>query len=725
MNHSDQRIVLKAFSRTLDQEAHNLQQYPQLLWQQMYNRLQWVGGENGGGELASIIEPELHERSKTGRRTWLHSLVRLRESSGLIRTLTGHAGPVQSVAYSPGGQLIASGSHDNTVKIWDAYSGAEIVTLAVWDPETSADISRSRGGVRATAFSADGTKIVATYWDGARFWDVTSGQVTETINFACSIVLSPDGRRMLWFEIPAVLGPVPEFMHDPEWKQFASTIEQYPIGIWDAKTKKAIAWLEGKGPIAFSPECSRAISLIDGNTLALWDAETWDQVTTLKAHNNPVCICEFSPDGSRILSGSRGGTLQIWDSSTGCELSVLEDHTGCLYSAAFSPDGQHVVAAGEDLALRLWEMESAQQTGYFAGHASGHRPGFEGSYPANGVYSVAFSPDGNKIVSGGGDWTIKIWDSHAYSKMIPANGHDGWVSNIAISPDGKRVVSAGSDGFIKHWDANAGSLISTSNGGGPLAFSPDGKRLISSRHDSDPELLDAETGQVIAVLAAKNHRVGVVAFSPDGTKIASGSFDYRDLPGAGPGLFMQAALSGEPVTLIVWDSETGRALRNLSFGSSVVSLAFSPGNTRIASTGSEFAVWDAATGEKVMSLVEGSALDNSCAAFSPNGNCIVFGSWDGALTLWDALTGTKVGAIAGHLAGVRGIMWCPNGSHIVSISDDATLRFWDAEEGICVAVLPCAGRVHCCGIDASGIRTCCGDDGGNVHIFELMGGRSR
>ena len=134
---SDQRLVLEAFAKILGREAHNLTPGPDLLWQQMYNRLQWVDGPENGGVVSGVLAPELEERSKPGAGLWLHLLTRLRESGALIRVLAGHTGLVGAVAYSPDGSRIVSGSgtrflsgsEDNTLKVWDAVSGAELATL--------------------------------------------------------------------------------------------------------------------------------------------------------------------------------------------------------------------------------------------------------------------------------------------------------------------------------------------------------------------------------------------------------------------------------------------------------------------------------------------------------------------------------------------------------------------------------------------------------------------
>ncbi len=177
-----QKTVLKAFSRALGREAHVLTQYPDLLWQQLHNRLQWEE------EVEQLIAPDLAQRSAPGARPWLKTTTRLRESTALHRTLTGHKGMVFDCAISPDGAWILSASEDKTLKIWDASTGIDQMTF-----------SGHTNSIRACAISPDGRWIVSGSLDQTlKVWDALNGKEKFTLRghtaSVTACVISPNGR---------------------------------------------------------------------------------------------------------------------------------------------------------------------------------------------------------------------------------------------------------------------------------------------------------------------------------------------------------------------------------------------------------------------------------------------------------------------------------------------------------------------------------------------------
>src|SRR5450759_1000680 len=163
---SPYRATLGAFSRALGREAHVLIKQPDLLWQQLYNRLQWEGPP-----LAGRLSTERERRSRPGAHPWIHRYSRLRESEALVRTLTGHGASVTACAVSPDGTWIVSASGDKTLKIWDAATGRELHTL-----------TGHTKSVRACAVSPDGTWIVSASSDKTlKIWDVATGTERTTL----------------------------------------------------------------------------------------------------------------------------------------------------------------------------------------------------------------------------------------------------------------------------------------------------------------------------------------------------------------------------------------------------------------------------------------------------------------------------------------------------------------------------------------------------------------
>ncbi|MFM9963051.1 MAG: protein kinase domain-containing protein [Planctomycetaceae bacterium] len=584
-------------------------------------------------------------------------------------TLNGHSEPVMSVSFSPDGKRIVSGSHDKTLKVWDAQTGELVLTLnghskfvfcvsfspdgkrivsgsldktlKVWDAQTGESLLTLNGHsdwVRSVSFSPDGKRIVSDSMNGTlKVWNAQTGEPVLTLNGheegVTYVSFSPDGKRIVSGSLDATLM------------------------VWDVQTGEPVLTLNGHSgsvmSVSFSPDGKRIVSGSRDNTLKVWDAQTGEPVLTLKGHSNAVESVSFSPDGKRIVSGSGDATLKVWDAQTGEPLLTLNGHSGGVSSVSFSPDGKRIVSGSVDNTLKVWNAQTGGPVPTFNGHSEA-------------AMSVSFSPDGKRIVSGSGDKTLKVWDAQTGETVLALNGHSDAVTSVSFSLDGKRIVSGSFDKTLKVWDVQTGETVLTLNGHSghvmSVSFSSNGKRIVSGSNDNTLKVWDAETGEPVLTLNGHSEQVTSVSFSPDGKRIVSGSVDK---------------------TLKVWDAQTGEPVLTLNGHSeSVTSVSFSPDGTRIVSGSDDksLKVWDALTGELVLTL-NGHSYFVTSVSFSPDGKRIVSGSWDKTLKVWDAQTGEPLLTLNGHSEGVSSVSFSPDGKRIVSSSEDETLKVWDAGSG--------------------------------------------
>lgn len=276
----------------------------------------------------------------------------------------------------------------------------------------------------------------------------------------------------------------------------------------------------------------KSVKLISG-VVAIWDAETGQLMGSPIEESCAVTSVAFSPNGKLLAVGGYGGIL-ILDTETrqktGTPLN-LPLEVGNVDYLTFSPNGKRLASVQAekggilrslDYAIRIWDMESRQQIGQpIKGHSER-------------ITSIAYSPDGKRLVSASNDKTVRIWDVETRECIKVLEGHTKKVMSAAYSPDGKKIVSASWDKTIRIWDAESGLQMGQlmENEKYPLAvwcaaFSPDGKRIVSGGSDCSINIWNAETLQRVCEPLPEyfSMPLWLVTFTPDGKRIIAASAD--------------------------------------------------------------------------------------------------------------------------------------------------------------------------------------------------------
>jgi serine/threonine protein kinase len=292
-------------------------------------------------------------------------------SWGCINTLSGHSSWVTSVAISPNGQTIVSGSLDDKIKIWHLQTGEQAQTL-----------SGHSKAINTLAISPNGQILVSGGDDRTiKIWNLLTGNQLRTLTDhgrdVSSLAISADGLTL------------------------ASGSKDRTIKLWKLTNGTLRGTLLSPAgmikSVAISPDGKFLASGGLDNQIKLWTMDSGKLLRTLSGHFNLVNSVAISPDGKIIASGSKDKTIKLWDANTGELIRTLSDHTESVNSIAISPDGKMVVSGSSDKTIKLWNISTGELLYTLCGHT-------------NQISSVAISPDGQNIVSGSFDNTIKIWE---------------------------------------------------------------------------------------------------------------------------------------------------------------------------------------------------------------------------------------------------------------------------------------------------------------------------
>ncbi len=549
----------------------------------------------------------------------------------------------RSVAYSPDGRTLASGSvHD--VHLWDTATWQSRDILSV------PPIENRYADIQSIRYSPDGRILAcAGYADNAiRLWDTRTGKILRTLQGHTSditgIAFSPDGRTL------------------------ASGSGDTTVRLWDVGSGRLIANLTGHtkmiGSVSFSPDGRTLASGGWDGKIILWDAGTGRFRSTLTEHWWGEST-SFSPDGTIFVSSHWDGKIRVWDATTGQVKATFESATageiqataGYAFSVGslmFQRDGRTLAGVSRSGTIHFWDVRTGQITSTIKGYTKE-------------VVRVVYSPDGGTLAIGA-DSGVQLWDIATEQLKPSPPTRSNWGDTLAYSPDGLTLAVA-TQKVVHLWDVRTGRQKVTLTGHTEwvwcVAYSPDGRTIAGGGGDSTVRLWDARSGAHKATLRGHTAHVQSVSFSPNGSILASGGYNDD--------------------TVRVWDVGTGRLLHTL--GGHIkggVGITFSPdGKTLAVETPGEryndakVVLWDVATGQRKAALPISRSCYYSGVSFSPDGTMLVTGGNGAEILFWDVATGERFKVLYGHAHWIESLAFSPDGTTLATGSPDGTVLLWD------------------------------------------------
>jgi WD40 repeat protein len=541
-----------------------------------------------------------------------------------IGELQGHQWIVNCAAFSPNGQLLATGGQDSTIHLWDTAAQALV-----------ASITAHTGAVWSVSFTPNTELLTSAGSDGqVKLWDLKTRQPVGSFPGAQAAMARTNGLMAISESSPLFWEPAGR------------------VSLWDWTTRRKLRdWAEPGKSLAFSPDGQLLAVTSKEPGLRLWETGS-GKLRQALATPKQVWSPAFSPDGRWLAAAARGEVL-VWDLLKNTA-PVSLPHTLTVWTAEFSPGGDALLTAGSDRGLRLWDTATWQVRHTFWGHA-------------DEVWCARFNPTGRIVASAGKDAKVLLW-STVVETRTPVMAHSHF-SRPLFSPDETLLVTTALQGEQSStvWNISSRTREATMTNGPALAFSPDGSCLLrASREKPALEWWSIERSEVRQAVALENlpkeaWPFQYAGFSPDrsfGFGIASdGSVFTFDLAGR----------------LLSREKGPRPPIRSAAMARNGQYLA--------VSTERESAPFLFDFSARQVMRLAGHRDFVSGMDFSPDGKLLATGSVDAAIRLWDVPSGHEIKILTGHAEEATDVRFSPDGRTLVSIGAQEGIKFWHVATG--------------------------------------------
>jgi WD40 repeat protein len=581
-----------------------------------------------------------------------------------LRRFEKPSGKAESVDLpSAGRYMVTSSTSIVTSDLEDSLRWAFVST--VWDLSTGKEVCRFEDtsanwrGAAAT-ISPDGHNLV------------THGENHEgrLVDVATGVVLR---------QFKGHSGSIRSFSFSPDGRYALTASYDGTARLWDVSTGTELRRFEGhsKGVMRaiFSADGRYVVTASNDKSARLWDASSGAMVAVYQGHSGPITSVALSPDGRWLVTGSADGSAGIWNASSGKEIVRLMSSGSAAWAVA-EPGGRFDAKDGGDVGLLYWVMgfkaieASTLKKEYYEPALLAKRLGFnrEPLRPVRAMTRAEMHPIAEAKLHSKN--TRKRVGQSQNPKVIMNAGHSQSVVSVAFSPDGGQVLTGG--GEARLWDTKSGMELRQFGRQGwevtSIAFSPDGRTIIGGGSDGAIILWDGSTGMELRSFQVSSQKVTSVAFSPDGRAVIVGDILH---------------------TAHLCNTSTGVVLRNFKgsgLGDTHVAIS-RDGHYALTADNDEVAVlWDIASGLRLREFRGHQSI--STGALSPDTRMVLTGGRDGIACLWDATTSTQLHRLVGHSMGINSVAFSPNGRYVVTGGDDESANLWDARSGVLLCKLP-------------------------------------
>jgi WD40 repeat protein len=667
------RLLDEALRRDIHFIARHAQQYPQVLFQCVWNSGWWydspeaaahyeplpdskdkvtVSSAQSGSKFNRLLEDwrATKEAATPGFR-WVRSMrPPLIPLGGPLRTvIPAHLKPGGMVGALPDGEQIVSCGYG--ISYWDARTGAKIHGI-----EDSAHRHALSFNRRWLVFREPRGDLTT--------WDVTMKRVSGLVHaryfesYALEeLAISSDGQSVAaGYSTDAVrLWDISQSQWDPVWEYLSAS----------SSRPTSRRWIRG---LSFSPD-DRVLAVSGFGPVRLLDSRSGEELCSVGDHHRVGVRVAFSPDGGRLATAGYDEIVRVWDTRDGKELLNLSSRFHRVHGIRFSPDGHSLAAAGSDSpklagagsdgTVRIWDTRTGEERAALKGHE-------------DEVLSLDFFPDGESVVSSSSDGTVRVWDWREAAVTPVARWRDQLVLMLAASPDGRSIATGMTNGTVILWDVATGTASLVLGGHtddvNVVRFSPDGRILLSGSSDCTVRIWDVATGTQIRLFEG----------DPGGVESAIWLSDCR-----------RCAACGHRGALQVWDIEEQKEILAVrDHGRLSCMIASLDGRTLV--TGTAFTnfmarCWDLVSGKEFLRVP---AVCNSMA-LTEDGRWLAVGTAKegadkGKVQIWDLARREQSLEIAAHDKNVADLAFSADGRYLLSQGGENTTRFWDRLTGECI-----------------------------------------